>query len=675
MPIKRRFGWIAVLLFAIWFLPVKAQTPSYKVAMEADDVVTRVLFDAVASKFQLDVQYVYYPSFDAILDSVKAGESDFAANVTYTPDRALYFDFSSPTNIEYTYVYSATNATLDKLHTVGVPKGTIYGELIRKAFPAIALVEYSGQSEALKLLKQGTVEGVVDAINQLKPMLLAGYDAQLLNHQLSIKPVSIVSLKGAHHQLLKTIEHYVHSAEVQKLLRESINQYQFEIRQQALRQAVLNSGINFNRPLRVKIENIGQYATYLNDGSIAGITADIVLQACDILMLNCKLESTADESWESMYGDLIAKRIDVLSPIAISEARKDLVYYSDPYYKPEAILVKREGYKDNVYSNVSELIVERIGVVKDDFYEELLRGLLPKKTLLTYDSSESQLKALMNHEVDYIAISRANFNTLLRESKDLLPLTEDLLIGGYYTSDIAIGFAKNQVGASLAPLFSRALKMIDTERIVKRYDYRPDWKATLQAEQSFSRQSRALFMLVLGFLAIVAIYLHSQSTTDNLTRLKNRRSMHRRFRSGINAHYTLLYLDINRFKFINDTYGHEIGDQVLKAVARQIELYWKGNSYRIGGDEFILIGQPEELTLNALIDKLSSLHFVSEDHQVSLDVSVAIGISCPRDRFMTLQEVLNEADQAMYDHKREKHRCIISRQSNEQNVVHFSKGG
>lgn len=67
------------MLFAIWLLPVKAQTPSYKVAMEADDVVTRVLFDAVASKFQLDVQYVYYPSFDAILDSVKTGESDFAA--------------------------------------------------------------------------------------------------------------------------------------------------------------------------------------------------------------------------------------------------------------------------------------------------------------------------------------------------------------------------------------------------------------------------------------------------------------------------------------------------------------------------------------------------------------------------------------------------------------------
>ena len=217
--------------------------------------------------------------------------------------------------------------------------------------------------------------------------------------------------------------------------------------------------------------------------------------------------------------------------------------------------------------------------------------------------------------------------------------------------------------------------MIDTERIVQRYDYRPDWKATLQAEQRFSRHVRALFMLVLAFLAIVAMYLHNQSTTDNLTRLKNRRSMHRRFRSGISAHYTLLYLDVNRFKFINDTYGHEIGDQVLRAVAEQIERFWKGYRYRIGGDEFILIGQPDSQSLNSLLEKLSTIHFVSEAHQVSLELSVAIGVSFPREGLMTLQEVLKQADQAMYDHKRESHQGMRSSQSHEQNVVHLSQGG
>lgn len=154
---------------------------TYRVATEADDVVTRVLFDAVAYQFHLDIDYVNYPSFDAILKSVESGESDFAANVTYTNERAERFDFSSPTNIEYTYVFSHINAKLNDMRAVGVPKGTIYGSLIRDHYPHIELIEYDGAIKAKALLKAAKVDGVVDAINQLKPMLMEGLDAQLLN--------------------------------------------------------------------------------------------------------------------------------------------------------------------------------------------------------------------------------------------------------------------------------------------------------------------------------------------------------------------------------------------------------------------------------------------------------------------------------------------------------------
>lgn len=77
---------------------------------------------------------------------------------------------------------------------------------------------------------------------------------------------------------------------------------------------------------------------------------------------------------------------------------------------------------------------------------------------------DEQIKALLNKEVDYVVLSRANFNQVLREADNLLPLVEDTLIGSFYSSDIAIGFPKNSMGASLAPLFSRAIKMIDTPK-------------------------------------------------------------------------------------------------------------------------------------------------------------------------------------------------------------------
>lgn len=661
-----------LLIISIFCAPSAMSNVAYKVGIEADDFVTRTLFDAVSERFGIEIEYVYYPSFSDILEAVKSGEADFAANVTYTPERAKYFDFSSPTNIEFTYLYSAHNDTLDSADIIGIPEGTIYGELIAANYPHITQIEYAGHDEAKSLLETQKVDGIVDAINQLKPMLLAGYDAQLLNHQLSIKPVSIIAPKQIHRDLLKTIESYIHTAGIQKRLRESVKRYQFELRQQALRQSVIDSNLNLNRTYRVKLEPVGQYAMYHKNGQVTGISADVVLQACEILMLNCQVVSDAKETWESMYQDLVAKRIDILAPLIVSHQRKQIAEFSDPYYFPEVVMIKREGYKDNVYSNVSELIVEEIGVLKDDFFADLLTQLLPNKELRSYTTSQQMFDALLSEEIDYMAITRASFNKRLRDSSDLLPLEEDKMIGSFYRSDIAIGFAKNDMGASLAPLFTRAIKMLDIASLIEQYDYQPNWRATLQAEQAFSRKSHILFVMVIGFMLIVSMYLHSQSNTDPLTRLKNRRSMHQRFLSGVNADLTVIYLDVNRFKQINDTYGHEVGDQVLKSVAAHIEKVWKGRCYRIGGDEFILIGKVDREEVSSLLEKLQRVPFQSQEQQLSFDISVAIGISLPRRTFMSLQEVLNEADEAMYQHKQQSKQCANEEVNGDKNVHYLN---
>ncbi len=627
---------------------------TYLVATEADDVVTRVIFDDVAYHFNIDIEYVNYPSFDSILKSVEAGKSDFAANVTFTPEREGRFSFSRPTNIEYTYLFSKTNNKLEEMSVVGVPAGTIYGELIKQNYPKIKLVNYYGSAHAQRLLELSAVDGTVDAINQLKPMLLKGFDAQLLNDQLSIQPVSIIAPLDKHNELLNQIEHYVHSAKVQKLLRESIQKYQFDIRKHALRQAVIDSGINLQRPIKIKLENVPPYTTYHPDGEVSGISADVVFKACDILLLKCELVSTAEETWESMYSDIRQQKIDVIAPLTVTEQRKDLVNFSDSYYHPEAILVKREGYKDFVYSNVSELVAERIGVVKDDFFEELLSRMLPRKTLVTVPAQSDLVDALLSQKVDYIVTSRGNFNQFLRESEDLLPFVEETMIGGFYSFDTAIGFTKTPLGETLASLFSRAIKMMDTQKIVKTYDYRPDWRATLVVEKRFTRHTQWLFLIALVMLVSVALYLHQQSNTDNLTKLRNRRSLYRRYKRGIAGKCAVVYLDLNHFKQINDNYGHEIGDKVLKQFAQRVTQVWDGRAYRIGGDEFVLVGHIKIDELEELRSFLQRFVFFDAERDVSFEVTAAVGISVNRGKYMSLQEVMHQTDQAMYEAKHQR---------------------
>lgn len=646
-------SWLVALvcLLQVRVYAANDQINTYLVATEADDVVTRVIFDDVAHQFNIDIEYVNYPSFDAILKSVEAGETDFAANVTYTAERAGRFSFSRPTNIEYTYLFSKSNQPLEEMQVVGIPAGTIYGDLIRENYPNIQMVEYYGSEAAERLLKFSKVDGVVDAINQLKPMLLSGYDAQLLNDRLPIQPVSIISPPDTHTELLKEIESYVHSSKVQKLLRESIQKYQFDIRKHALRQAVIDSGLNLQRPLKVKLENVTPYTNYHPDGEVSGISADVVFKACDILLLKCELVSTADEPWESMYSDIKQKNIDIIAPLTITDARKELVNFSESYYHPEAIMVKREGYKDFVYSNVSELVAERIGVVKDDFFEGLLNRMLPRKTLTTVATQADLVDALLTQEVDYIVMSRGNFNQFLRDADDLLPFVEDTMIGSFYSFDIAVGFSKTPLGVTLSSLFSRAIKMMDTQKIVKTYDYRPDWRATLVVEQRFTRQTQWLLIIALAMLLAVALYLHKQSNTDNLTRLLNRRALYRRYQRGISAKTTLIYLDLNHFKQINDNYGHEIGDKVIKQLSHRISQIWKGRAYRIGGDEFVLVGYLESDALEELRSYLQRFVFFDVERDVTFEVTVAVGVSANRSNYMSLQDVIHLADQAMYEAK------------------------
>lgn len=625
---------------------------SFKVAIEADDVVSRVLFDAISDDLNVSIEYVTYPSFDEILSAVASKQADFAANVTYTDSRALLFDFSSPTNIEYTYLYSLNNATLSDVSVVGVPKDTIYGSLIRQHFPHIKQIEYSGHDHGKWLLGSGKVEGIVDAINQLKPMLMSGMDAQLLNHQLTIKPVSIVTAKGNHSDWLGQFERVVHSAYVQQHLRESIENYQFTIRQQALRSAVYNSGLNIKEPLKVKLENVGNFAMFNGDGSVTGISAEVLFEACQVLMLDCQLVNPATETWETMYASLIDKQIDVLTPITVTDHRKELVNFSEPYYEANAILVTREGYKTGVYRNVSELVTEQIGVVSGDIYDELLTSLLPKKTLLRYSNVDAQIAALLEGEVSYISLSEATFNRILRNASGDLPITKASSIASFYSAQIALGFPNTVKGEILSGLFSRAIKMIDVTKIIEQYDLAPNWQAALQAEKRYSRNNQMILLLVLGIVGVFAFYLHIQSNTDNLTSLKNRRSLHRKYGSGLGPELALIYIDVNHFKSINDSYGHEVGDDVLRLIAERIKSVWHGDSYRIGGDEFILVGKAKDKDIDKVKQSLGICRYYSGSKDLTFPVTSSIGLSARRHESMSLQAVLNCADQAMYKEKR-----------------------
>ncbi|KPM88227.1 diguanylate cyclase [Vibrio alginolyticus] len=641
-----------LLIFACCLLSlnVKAEAPliaHYKVATEADDVVTRVLFNAASKEFGFTVQYVNYSSFDAILNSVANGEADFAANITYTQERAQRFSYSRPTNIEYTYLFGLKDSTLSDISRVGVPKDTVYAQLLKQHYPGLEQISYQGHEQAVTLLRSGAVDGVVDAINQLKPMLMEGFDAKMLNDQISIKPVSIISKKDHHLEELDTFATFIHGEAVQKQLREEISQYQFELRRAALRDSIRLLPLDFNEPIRIKLESIFPYVVYNADGSVEGMTADVVLRSCEILALNCLIISEPGESWGSMYHEFIQGNFEILAPLTVSRERRAFSYFPKSHYAPASVMVKRLGYKPSTYSHVSQLISEQIGVVKDDFFDQMMTQLLPLKELKRYRTQQELIQGLLNEEVDYIPMDTAMLNHFLRLS-ELVPIEQDTAIGEFYESQLSVGLVANEKGAMLAPFFSRAIAMLEVDKIIAQYDVRPDWRTALEYEIRLATQTQAVFIFVLLFAICVSLYLYRQSNTDNLTGLRNRRALQVKYRKGVNKDLSILYLDINHFKRINDTYGHRAGDEVLQLLALKIHHVWSGRCYRIGGDEFILLGYPTQAELTRAMRELSRIDVKGKLCSDLESISISIGFSAKRERHMSLEQAMHLADEDMY---------------------------
>lgn len=157
--------------------------------------------------------------------------------------------------------------------------------------------------------------------------------------------------------------------------------------------------------------------------------------------------------------------------------------------------------------------------------------------------------------------------------------------------------------------------------------------------------------------------LHHLALHDSLTRLPNRSLLEDRIEQAIVAgerggkRFALMFLDLDRFKTINDSLGHHYGDKLLQSVATRLTgcLRAEDTVARLGGDEFVvLLGEVAGPTAAAniaqkLLDTLA-LPIVIEEQQQS--VSVSIGISMFPDDGTTLRELMSNADSAMYHAKK-----------------------
>ena len=147
------------------------------------------------------------------------------------------------------------------------------------------------------------------------------------------------------------------------------------------------------------------------------------------------------------------------------------------------------------------------------------------------------------------------------------------------------------------------------------------------------------------------------SMTDSLTGLGNRSAFQDRGQLGIDAAnraglpVSLMFIDLNGFKAVNDTRGHDAGDQVLREVSTTIRegIRRSDLAARLGGDEFavLLLGSDAEAALG-VAEKLGARLVRNSLHGVTLSIGIA---TSPRAQ-VSLETMLSEGDRLMYEAKK-----------------------
>lgn len=168
--------------------------------------------------------------------------------------------------------------------------------------------------------------------------------------------------------------------------------------------------------------------------------------------------------------------------------------------------------------------------------------------------------------------------------------------------------------------------------------------------------------------------LTKESLTDSLTGLANRRALELRLDAEVsrasrsNSPLTVIMLDLDNFKNINDTYGHQLGDEILKNLATLLTARIRGQDMaaRYGGEEFLLILPETDIrgAVNLVEELMGGSNLITDpiefNEPISITFSCGISLLNPKE---TVESIVFRSDQALYQAKRAgKNRYVVSEQ-------------
>jgi len=391
----------------------------------------------------------------------------------------------------------------------------------------------------------------------------------------------------------------------------------------------------------------------IENGKHIGIAADIFKKLQQKIPVPIRLVPT--DRWHQSLEKAKNRQCDILSLAANTPSRSEYMNFTTPYINLPVVLVTK---MDTFFINdIAEVKDRKVGIVKGYAMAEQLRTKIPDLNIVDVASIDEGLARVESGELfGYIDNLMATANVIQQHFTGVLKVSARL----DDSVELAIGSRNDE--PLLNDIFEKLLSQIKTTDLQEIYN---KWVAVEQdpiIDYSMLKQVIVVFLLVslaylFHYIKLKKLNLQLQilSTTDKLTGLYNRVKMDavliekKAELDRYNHSFSLILLDIDFFKQINDKYGHVSGDRILIAFAELLKSNIRATDFvaRWGGEEFLILC-PNTNAIDAMELAQKLLKSVKQhDFSEVEDLSFSAGVF-EFTRHTDIEDALKNVDKALY---------------------------
>ncbi len=407
----------------------------------------------------------------------------------------------------------------------------------------------------------------------------------------------------------------------------------------------------------------------IKNGKILGITSDVKNYFEE--KLDIKIELVPTKDWNESIEFIKNKRCDIISSISPSSERDSYLNFTEPIFSLPMVLATKNNKP--FIQDITYLKDKKIAIIKNHFMTDYLKEYFPNINLVEVPNINTGLKILEEENVyGYIDNSLVLSSIIQKEYANSLKIALRFDI----KDDISFGTIKDE------PILNQILSRLvnDLDDGVKQ-EFLNNWTAIVEQVGWLKTKDIVIISIILIIVLFSMIMyqnnlkhfnkeLEKLSSTDKLTGLFNRFEIDKQLnieknKVDRNENYisSLIILDIDLFKNINDTLGHLVGDKVLK----ELSLFIKNHLRKIdtigrwGGEEFIIIlpftdKNSAKVVAENLRKSIENHKFLSNKSK-KITVSLGVGELLKEN---SIEESLYITDKALYEAKNSGRNKVVS---------------